>query len=231
MAFQPIVDVREGRVWGYEALVRGSDGSSAASILSRVTDQNRYKFDQACRVRAIELAGQLFPNDGSRLSINFMPDAVYEPRACIRASLAAAARVDFNPTRLMFEFTENERIRDPRHVQTIIESYKKMGFVTAVDDFGAGYAGLSLLAAFQPDIIKIDMQLMRGIDASAPKQAIVASIVRLASELDITVLAEGIETAEELRSVQAAGIALVQGYLFAKPAVEQLPVVSIDLVA
>ena len=88
MAFQPIVDLACGQIWGYEALVRGPTGESAASILAQVTEQTLYKFDQACRVRAIELAGSMLPRDGDvMLSINFMPNAVYEPAACIRARL------------------------------------------------------------------------------------------------------------------------------------------------
>jgi EAL domain-containing protein (putative c-di-GMP-specific phosphodiesterase class I) len=231
MAFQPIVDLRQNTVWGYEALVRGADGASAADVLARVTEDNRYKFDQACRVKAIELAGRLFPDDGSRLSINFMPNAVYEPNACIRASLGAAKRAGFDPRRLMFEFTEDERIGDPSHLQNIIATYKNMGFVTAIDDFGAGYAGLGLLAVMQPDIIKIDMQLVRGIATSAPKQAIVASLATLGRQLNITVLAEGIETQAELEIIRASGISLGQGYLFARPAIESLPPISLPLAA
>ena len=221
MAFQPIVDLAAGRIWGYEALVRGGDGQGAGAVLSQVTEANRYTFDQACRVKAIELAGTRMPaGSTARLSINFMPNAVYEPTACIRASLAAAARVKFDPRRLMFEFTENERMSDTSHVQNIVASYKRMGFTTALDDFGAGYAGLGLLAAFQPDLIKLDMELIRGIAASAARQAIVRGLVGIAAELDILVLAEGVETVDELMSLREAGIDLVQGYLFAKPQLE-----------
>jgi EAL domain-containing protein (putative c-di-GMP-specific phosphodiesterase class I) len=227
MAFHPIVDVGQGRVWGYEALVRGTEGQSAGHVLGQVTEANRYKFDQACRVKAIELAGRLFePDLDTRLSINFMPNAVYEPSACIRASLAAAARVGLRPERIMFEFTEDERIADPRHVERIVAEYKRLGFVTAIDDFGAGHAGLNLLAKFQPDLIKLDMELIRGIATSPARQAIVAGVVGIARALDIAVIAEGIETTDELVMLRAAGIALFQGYLFAKPAVEQLPPIA-----
>jgi EAL domain-containing protein (putative c-di-GMP-specific phosphodiesterase class I) len=106
-----------------------------------------------------------------------------------------------------------------------------MGFVTAIDDFGAGYAGLGLLAVMQPDIIKIDMQLVRGIATSAPKQAIVASLATLGRQLNITVLAEGIETQAELEIIRASGISLGQGYLFARPAIESLPPISLPLAA
>lgn len=224
MAFHPIVDVEQGRVWGYEALVRGTEGQSAGHVLGRVTESNRYKFDQACRVKAIELAGRLFEAEGdTRLSINFMPNAVYEPSACIRASLAAAARVGFRPERIMFEFTEDERIADPKHVERIVAEYKRLGFMTAIDDFGAGHAGLNLLAKFQPDLIKLDMELIRGIATSRARQAIVAGVIGIARALDIAVIAEGVETEDELVVLRATGIALFQGYLFAKPAIEALP--------
>jgi EAL domain-containing protein (putative c-di-GMP-specific phosphodiesterase class I) len=227
MAFQPIVDVAKGSVWAYEALVRGSTGEPAPTVLGRVTDENRYQFDQAARVRAIELAGRLFPRDsGTRLSINFMPNAVYEPIACIRASLEAARRVDFAHQRLMFEFTEQERFRDIAHVQRIVAAYRKQGFVTALDDFGAGFAGLSLLANFRPDLIKIDMDLLRGIDTDAGRYAIVSGVVAIARALDVTVLAEGIETAGERETLRALGITLMQGYHFAKPMLEALPPVA-----
>ncbi|WP_267354404.1 MULTISPECIES: EAL domain-containing protein [unclassified Methylobacterium] len=227
MAFQPIVDISTGSVWAYEALVRGPNGEPAPTILSRVTDENRYQFDQAARVRAIELAGRLFPRDSdTRLSINFMPNAVYEPIACIRASLEAARRVDFAHQRLMFEFTEQERFRDIAHVQRIVAAYRKQGFLTALDDFGAGFAGLSLLANFRPDLIKIDMDVLRGLDTDAGRHAIVSGVVGIARALDVTVLAEGIETAAEREALRALGIDLMQGYHFAKPMLEALPPVA-----
>lgn len=224
MAFQPIVDIRAGRVWGYEALVRGPEGQSAGFVLDQVTDENRYGFDQAARVRAIELAGRLFP-PGTKLSINFMPNAVYEPRACIRASLQAADRVGFDRSRIMFEFTENERMSDVGHVQRIIDAYRQIGFTTALDDFGAGYAGLSLLAQFRTDLIKIDMELIRGIASAPAKQIIVAGILRIAEALGTVVLAEGVETEDEAMVLKAAGIDLLQGYYFAKPAIASVPAV------
>lgn len=226
MAFQPIVDLGAGCIWGYEALVRGPNGESAYSILSQVNDEIRYRFDQACRVMAIETAGVLFAGRDLRLSINFMPNAVYEPSACIQKSLAAAKRAEFPHRNLMFEFTENEKMTDPAHVQRIVEAYRKFGFWTALDDFGAGYAGLGLLSRLQPDLIKIDMELLRDIHLSNAKQAIIAGLVGIARALDIAVLAEGVENEQELTVLRAAGISLFQGYHFAKPALMALPVVA-----
>jgi len=226
MAFQPIVDVEEGAVWGYEALVRGANGESALHVLSQVNEHNRYRFDQACRVRAIEMAATLSTSAETRLSINFMPNAVYEPAACLRATLLAAERTGFDPTRIMFEFTENEPMEDAAHVNRIITEYRRHGFITAIDDFGAGYSGLRLLANFQPDLIKIDMDLVRAIHTSPAKRAIVAGVVGMARALDIAVLAEGVESLEEAIVLRAAGIRLMQGYHFARPAISAMPTVD-----
>jgi EAL domain-containing protein (putative c-di-GMP-specific phosphodiesterase class I) len=162
MAFQPIVNINTGAVFAHEAFVRGPNGEGAGSVLSRVKEGNRYAFDQQCRVKAIELASELYnPADDVKLSINFMPNAVYEPLACIRLTLATAMKTGFPLDRIIFEFTENEQL-DTKHVLHILRTYRDMGFKTAVDDFGAGHSGLRLLTHFQPDIVKLDMDLIRG---------------------------------------------------------------------
>ncbi len=221
MAFQPIVDLAAQRIWGYEALVRGVNGESAFDVLGQVTAENRYAFDQACRVKAIELAGEGMPaNSTAMLSINFLPNAVYEPRACIRATLAASARVNFAAHRLMFEFTEQEEMRDTDHVLHILTEYRKMGFTTAIDDFGAGFSGLGLLARFQTDLVKLDMELVREIDRSPNRRAIVEGVMTMSRLMKFKVLAEGVETEAEALALREAGVELFQGYYFARPQVE-----------
>ncbi|MGQ3018675.1 EAL domain-containing protein [Phenylobacterium sp.] len=229
MAFQPIMDMESGQPFAYEALVRGPAEESAWSVLSQVTEETRYAFDQQCRVKAIETAVRAGLMDGpARLSINFLPNAVYSPQACIRLTLATASAVALPSERLIFEFTENEQMAEPAHVANIVASYRQMGFGTALDDFGAGHAGLNLLARFQPDIIKIDMELVRTLDESLPKRIIVAGIVRMCAELGITVIAEGIETEGELAALRQIGVRYIQGYLLARPAFEALPIVRLD---
>jgi len=224
MAFQPIVDLHTGLPFAYEALVRGPAGESAQSVLSQVTPENRYAFDQKCRVSAIEGAVRagILAGD-ARLSINFLPNAVYSPAACIQLTLKTAAATGFPTSRLIFEFTENEEMADPAHVRSIIETYRRMGFGTALDDFGAGHAGLGLLANFQPDMIKLDMELIRGLDVSLPRRMIVEGVARMCDAMGIIVIAEGIETESELDALRAAGIRYAQGFLLARPAFEALP--------
>jgi EAL domain-containing protein (putative c-di-GMP-specific phosphodiesterase class I) len=214
-AFQPIVDVDRRSVFAHEALVRGPAGESAGSVLAQVHEGNQYRFDQACRVKAIKSAAQLGMNEF--LSINFLPNAIYKPEVCIRTTLEAARTHDFPTRRIIFEVTEGERVEDGAWLSRILREYKRCGFLTAIDDFGAGFAGLKLLADFQPDLIKIDMDLVRNVDTSAPRQAIIRSLVSLCDDMGIRVIAEGIETAGERDFLYDAGISLMQGYLFARP--------------
>ncbi len=222
MAFQPILNVRTGRVFAQEALVRGADGAGAADILAHVTEANRYAFDQLCRTTAIELAATLgLARSGAALSVNFLPNAVYEPKACIRLTLAAALRHGLPLDRIIFEFTESESV-DTAHLLNILRAYKAMGFRTAIDDFGAGYAGLSLLASFQPDIVKIDMELVRDLDTDRAKRTILRGTLRILAELEITPICEGVETAGEYAALQDMGVELMQGYLIGRPTLAAL---------
>ncbi|MES2887718.1 MAG: EAL domain-containing protein [Pseudomonadota bacterium] len=214
-AYQPIVDVVHRTVYAHEALVRGPAGEGALTVLSQVTDQNRYRFDQACRVKALKSAAALGIRE--RVSINFLPNAIYKPELCIRTTLAAAQTYGFPLDSIIFEVTEGERVEDGPWLAEILREYKRCGFLTAIDDFGAGYAGLALLADFQPDLIKIDMGLVRHIDTNAPRQAIVRGMMAICQDLGVEVIAEGIETAGERDFMLDAGIRLMQGYLFSRP--------------
>src|SRR5690554_2602553 len=181
MAFQPIINCKTNQVYGYEALVRGLNNESAYSIISRVNDDNRYLFDQLCRIKAIALAAKLELD--SMLSINFLPKAVYKPERCIRTTLEAAEKYGFSTDRIMFEFTEVEKIEDVDFVKKIVEYYRMSGFKTAIDDFGSGYAGLGLLADFQTNIVKFDMELIRNIDRDSSRQFIIKNCLNLFADL------------------------------------------------
>jgi EAL domain-containing protein (putative c-di-GMP-specific phosphodiesterase class I) len=224
MAFQAIVDITSGAVFAHEALVRGPNGEGAGSILGQVKHDNRYAFDQQCRVKAIELASALYdPSDNVKLSINFMPNAVYEPRACIRLTLATARENGFPLDRIIFEFTENEQL-DTKHILHILRTYRDMGFKTAIDDFGAGHSGLGLLTHFQPDIVKLDMDMIRGIDTDPIRRKIVKHTLHLLDDLAIVPICEGVETISELQVLKDLGVSLIQGYVLAKPSFESLAV-------
>lgn len=228
MAFQPLVDAERRRVWAYEALVRGENGQSAAEVLHMVNDENRYAFDQTCRVEAIALASRLgIAERGAKLSVNFMPGAVYSPAACIRRTLQAAAANRFPLEAIIFEITEGERMVDISHVREIAREYALHGFTLALDDFGAGFSGLNLLSALDGiRLIKLDGALVRHIENNPRAQRIVASLLDLCGTFNIDVLAECVETTAEYATLRSLGITLMQGYLFARPAWQALPEVS-----
>ena len=223
MAFQPIVNFAKREIYAHEALVRGVKNESAGEIFKHVNENNRYRFDQTCRVKAVQLASQLAMP--SYLSINFMPNAVYRPELCIRTTLDAAEKYGFPINRIIFEITEGEKVDDVAHLREIVEHYKKQGFLTAIDDFGAGYAGLNLLADVNTDLVKLDMALIRNIDKDKGRRAIARGIIQVCRELSMQVIAEGIETYEELNTLGELGVELFQGYYFAKPAFQALAIV------
>ncbi|MFV1923046.1 MAG: EAL domain-containing protein [Methylotenera sp.] len=212
-AFQPIINMRNKSIYGHEALVRGVNGSSAETVLHQI--KQKHQFDQACRVKAIKTAHAA--NIEGMLSINFMPNAVNNPARSLLTTLEACYSYNFPTKNIIFEFNEQELVEDAAHIVNIGREYKKLGFKTAIDDFGAGYAGLNFIANFQPDILKIDMHLIRNIDKNQCKQAIIKAVVQMCEELNITIIAEGIETIAERNVLLDYGIYMFQGYLFCKP--------------
>lgn len=220
-AFQPIIDVESRTVLAYEALVRGTEGQGAGEVLARVNERNRYAFDQICRVKAVKLAAKL--NMQTALSINFMPNAVYQAEYCIRTTLAAARKYNFDTRRIIFEVIEAEALTSTEHLISILDTYKDMGFQTALDDFGTGFSRYDLLVGSPPDLLKLDMGLIRDVNREPNKQAVICGIITMMQKLGGSIIAEGVETEAEYAWLRDQGITLFQGYLFAKPGFEHLP--------
>ena len=216
-AFQPIVDVRDRSVFAQEALVRGPNGEGAGTVLSAVDGSNMHAFDRACRISAVKAAARHLGARRELVSLNTMPNSVYDPETCLRTTIAAAKAARFPIDRIMFEMTEHEAIEDLDHFTTIVSSYKEMGFITAIDDFGAGSSGLTLFASVLPDIVKLDMKLITGIHKSRVQKVVVENMVEMCSKFGIGVIAEGIEEEAEARTLRELGVYLFQGYFFAKP--------------
>ena len=224
MAFQPIVDVKSRRVYAYEALLRGTGGESAAEVLSQVTPENRYLFDRLCRAKTIEMAARLgVTGRGARLAVNCMPGAADSPAVGIRRTLAVAREYHFPLDHLIFELTETEEI-NTAHLQAISEECARHGFTLALDDFGAGYSGLNRLATLdRVGVVKLDGTLVRAAGKHPRGAAILSAIASLCTNLGIQLLGECVETVEEYRALRRCGVHLMQGYLFARPAIGRLP--------
>lgn len=220
MAFQPIVDVQKKDVVGYEALVRGPNGESAGWVLDKINKEQQYQFDQQCRFKAIETASKL--DCHKHLFINFCPNAVEDPNLCIRSILQASGKYKFPVQLLVFEITESEQIENEDKVVQIKDEYHRNGFLTAIDDFGSGYAGLGWLSQIKPDIVKIDMSLIRDIHKDHYKLSILKGTLLSCYEMNITVLAEGVQNEAEFMTLFRHGVRYMQGFYFSKPRLEKL---------
>lgn len=220
-AFQPIVDTRTGKAYSHEALVRGAAGEPAWQVLGRHAGAGAAAFDAACRARAIEVATRIGLD--THLNLNFMPSTAFEPGLGLDSTVEAARRHGFPLDRIIMEATETEAITDHARFAESVNQYRHAGLQFAIDDFGAGYSGLNLLAEFQPDMVKLDMALVRGIESHGPRQAILRGIHQVCVDLGIDVVVEGVETVEEFAWCHAQGAHLYQGYLFAKPMLEGMP--------
>ena len=223
IAFQPIVDVRARRVYAYEALVRGLGGEPACEVLSKVTDENRSLIDQTCRANALTLAANLkLAQTGASLSINFMPGTVYGPGECMQLTLDSAQRCGFPLEQLIFEITEDEEVRNRVQLAYTVEEYRRRGLRIALDDFGAGHSGLTLLASIPTDIVKLDKELISNLHNRPAAMTIVRAMLELCRTLGSDLIAEGVETEQEYKALCRCGVHLMQGYLFARPTFEEL---------
>lgn len=225
MAFQPIVDVETRTTVGYEALVRGPAGESAATVLGQVPESERYIFDEACRIVAIEKSAMLgLVQTKADLCVNFFPNAVHDRTTSLDRTLLAADGVGLSLKRVIFEMTELEGLRDPEQLKPIVAEYRRQGLRMAIDDFGAGFAGLSMLATFQPDIVKIDRALCEKIQDRRTSRVIVRAIQQMCADMGIETIAEGVEEEAQRETLAALGIRHMQGNLFSPAAFEALPV-------
>lgn len=214
MAYQPIVSWRHRRVFGYEALLRSDEPTltaphdflEAAERLGRVHDLGR-----AIRAKAAEEA-RLLPRSAT-LFVNLHASDLGDDT--LRDSCQALSGIAH---RVVLEVTERVSLDGVEDVPSQIKALKAMGFRIAVDDLGAGYAGLTSFTQLEPQIVKLDMSLVRGIDTQPKKQSIVGSMKTLCDELGIVVVAEGVETPAEREMLAELGCDLLQGYLFARPA-------------
>lgn len=221
--FQPIFRADSGRVWGYECLMRGraEDDSqiSPAQLLEWARQENLlFMLDRICRETHLDSAAACGVPEDAKLLINFLPTAIYDPRFCLRSTEAAAKRNHIDPGRVIFEVVESEEVRDREHLTNILAYYRQAGYGFALDDVGAGYAGLMMLADLDPDLIKIDRALVTRAVDSHLHRTICASLAAIAREHNKLILAEGVETLAEKAVMDDIGVDLYQGFLFAKPA-------------
>ncbi|PRD13203.1 diguanylate phosphodiesterase [Pantoea coffeiphila] len=223
-AFQPIVDPLAQKTVSLEALIRTSSGEGSAAFFSGLEGDEVYKADLKSKKTAFALAGAI--NVGARtLSINLLPMTLVRIPEAVNFLLEEIEVNGLVPEQIIVEFTENEVISRLEEFTSAVRQLKAAGIRVAIDHFGGGFAGLSLLAQFQPERIKINRELIRDVHKSGPRQAIVRAIIQCCASLEIMVSAVGVEKPEEWMWLESAGVSHFQGHLFAAPAFEGIPAV------
>lgn len=214
-AFQPIVDAAARHVHAYEALVRGQLGEPARYVLQRVPAERRFEFDQIGRAAAIGFAARA--GFTGRLNLNLLPQLPAAAARAIRHTVTVATRHGVALDRLLLDITGDHGIEDPAGLAEVLNEYRGLGMMVAIDHFAGGQAGLRLFDEFQPDAIKIAMRLVRGIEANAGNQALVRGIARGCAPLGVEVIAKGVETMAEVAWLLDNGVRLFQGAVFGAP--------------
>src|SRR6185295_13051726 len=214
MAYQPIVLWSAHSVFAYEALLRSPEPTlpGPKAVLDAADRLNRvHELGRAIRRRvATDIAR--FP-ENAQIFVNLHPFDLLDNELV----LGHCPLTDYS-RRVVLEITERATLEGMRDIRARIAALRALGYRIALDDLGAGYAGLTSFAHLEPDIVKIDMSLVREISHDATKQQLVATLTRLCADLHIRSVCEGIETAAERDTLLSLGCDLLQGYLFARPA-------------
>jgi diguanylate cyclase (GGDEF)-like protein len=215
--FQPIVSLSDGTVLGYEALSRGPIGTrleSADALFSTAAERGvAAQLERICRFRAIANASAIPP--GCYLFLNISPRVFEERNEALSRDVVDQNRLA--QERIVLEITEKQAIDDFELFKRTLQHYNRQGFKVAIDDAGAGHNSLRAVTEVRPHFIKIDIALVRDIDRDRAKNALVAAIIMFARRIDAKVLAEGIETVEELATLIEIGVEYGQGFLLARP--------------
>lgn len=218
--FQPIVDVRQNEVFAYECLSRGirKDGTlMGSSLIFKTATKNDllYYLDREARETAIVNA--VANNITKKIFINFVPSAIYNPDTSLKDTMEWVEKYNINPENIIFEVIETESIIDTDYLKKFLKPYRNQGFKIALDDIGSGYSSLTLLTELKPDFIKVDMEIIRDINIKPYKQSVFKALSYICQENKIKLLAEGVETIEELDFCISNGADYAQGFYFSKP--------------
>jgi EAL domain-containing protein (putative c-di-GMP-specific phosphodiesterase class I) len=224
-AFQPIVDPFAQQVVSFEALIRTADGGSPQAYFNAFSGNDIYAADLQSKKMAFAMAGKLGLKEQA-LSVNLLPMTLVNVPGAVGFLLNEIEANGLVPEQIVVEFTESEVISRFDEFKDAVRQLKSAGISVAIAHFGAGFAGLLLLAQFQPDRIKINRDLVADVHRSGPRQAIIQAIIKCCSSLEILVCAVGVEKAEEWMWLESAGISQFQGHLFASPCFAGIPSIA-----
>jgi EAL domain-containing protein (putative c-di-GMP-specific phosphodiesterase class I) len=222
IAYQPIVNVRTKQIIAYEALTRGRDGRAFPEMVADMDLTTIRQFHRVTACEAIRRAMELGLREmNAALCINMQPD-LSEQAVTGQFVRDVANRYGMHPSKILLELTEDHRLSLP-DLRCLVARNQTAGFVTGMDDFGAGYAGLTMLVECRPEVLKLDRELVRGIDHCDTRSKVVSAFAQISQSLNMVLVAEGVETVAECERLQELGIDIMQGYLFSHPVVDALP--------
>lgn len=217
--FQPIIDLKSGEFLGFEGLIRGPADSPLHSPVNLfgAAEQQGLQVEVEMLSRQTVLEAFARQNLPGFLFLNVSPETLTNPSFRNGRTLEFLQQIGLDPGRVIIEITENQPTFDFEGMRSALLHYRAMGFQIAIDDLGEGFSSLRLWSELRPEFIKIDMHFVQGVDHDPVKLQFLKSIQHIAESCDTKVIAEGVETAAELRVVKDIGIALGQGYFISRP--------------
>lgn len=218
--YEPITNVTTREIRGYEGLARGpwdTDMHSPGALFG-MAEQTGLLFELDCLCRRLALRGARGLQPGKLLFLNCLPTAIHDPGFRGDVLRRTLEELRLRPSDVVFEISERESIHNFDIFREARDYYAELGFKIALDDTGVAYGSLEAVMELSPDFIKVDQSLVRGIDTDPPRQELLRALNAVAGKLKAEIIAEGIETSEELATVQALGIPYGQGYLFGRAA-------------
>lgn len=217
--FQPIMDMTDGTILGYEGLIRGPADSllhSPVNLFGAAKQQGlTLEVEMLCR--QVVLESFVTQNLPGNLFLNVSPDTLTHPSFQNGQTLTYLEDLELDPKRVIIEITENQPIFDFDKMRNALLHYRSMGFQIALDDLGQGFSSLRLWSELHPEFVKIDMHFVQGVNTDPLKQQFLKSIQQIAQSSGTRVIAEGIETDAELRVIRDIGIRCGQGYFIGRP--------------
>ncbi|MCG7345696.1 EAL domain-containing protein [Sporosarcina sp. ACRSL] len=232
--FQPIISLKDGELLGYEALSRGPSNTPLQNpeklFYYAMEHDLLWDLEYLCRTKALESAYTL--QSEGKLFLNVNPNIMNDPKFKHGFTKEYLSRYKFESDKIVFEITEKEAISKLSHFKKTVDHYKEQLYQIAIDDVGSGYSGLNIVTDIHPHFMKLDMKLIRDIDSDATKQSLVKSLNEFAAQSQISIIAEGIETKEELCKLIDLGVRYGQGYFIQKPKSNLLPIADhiIDII-
>jgi EAL domain-containing protein (putative c-di-GMP-specific phosphodiesterase class I) len=212
MAFQPIVSIGEQKVLAYEALLRSDEATLPNPTVLVDAAERTGRLGELGRLIRAAVAAQVPACPAELIFVNLHPRELLDDQLC-----DPAAPLSAHASRVVLEVTERATLDEVEGLTARVARLRELGYRMALDDLGAGYAGLSSLARLEPEFVKLDMSLIRDIHRAPVQQKLVRSVVALCHDMGKRPIAEGVESAEELEALRACGCDLLQGYFFARP--------------